>query len=137
MQSAYIVAEDLALRQIQHEEGVPIMRHVSVGSVPFDAVFLKDDLLVCCEVSFLVAPELRQDRIASMMRKIAQAKKEIETNGSGISVRLMVVLVTQLVPDDEILLRLALNKQKFAETPVDIDIRLLDFEALQKMYVTD
>jgi hypothetical protein len=137
LQSAYIVAEDLALRQIQHEEGVPIMRHVSVDSIPFDAVFLKDNLLVCCEVSFLVAPELRQDRIASMMRKIAQAKKEIEKNGSGISVRLMIILVTQLVADDEATLRSVLNKQKFAETPVDIDIRLLDFEALQRMYVTD
>jgi hypothetical protein len=137
LQSAYIVAEDLALRQIQHEEGVPLMRHVSVGSLPFDAVFLKEDLLVCCEVSFLVAPELRQDRIASMMRKIAQAKKDVETNGSGMSVRLMVVLVTQLVAEDETTLRTALNKQKFADTPVDIDIRLLDFEALQRMYVTD
>lgn len=137
LQSAYIVAEDLALRQIQHEEGVPIMRHVSVGSVPFDAVFLNDDLLVCCEVSFLVAPELRQDRIVAMMRKIAQAKKEIEMSTLGMSVRLMIVLVTQLVADDEATLRSALNKQKFAETPVDIDIRLLDFEALQKMYVTD
>src|SRR5688500_20121409 len=47
LQSAYIVAEDLALRQIQHEEGVPLMRHVSVGSVPFDAVFLKNGTLVC------------------------------------------------------------------------------------------
>lgn len=137
LQSAYIVAEDLALRQIQHEEGVPLMRHVSISSVPFDAVFLNDNLLVCCEISFLVAPELRKDRITSMMRKIAQAKKEIEKNGSGMSVRLMIVLVTQLVPEDEAVLRSALNKQKFAETPVDIDIRLLDFEALQKMYVTD
>lgn len=137
LQSAYIVAEDLALRQIQYEEGVPLMRHVSVGSVPFDAVFLKDNLLVCCEVSFLVAPDLRQDRIESMMRKIAQAKQEIEKTVSEISVRLMIVLVTQLVPDDDALLRSMLNKQKFAETPVDIDIRLLDFEALQRMYVTD
>lgn len=137
LQSAYIVAEDLALRQIQHEESVPLLRHVSVSSVPFDAVFLKENLLVCCEVSFLVAPELRQDRIVAMMRKIAQAKKEIDKNGSGISVRLMIVLVTQLATEDETLLRSALNKQKFADTPVDIDIRLLDFEALQKMYVTD
>lgn len=137
LQSAYIVAEDLALRQIQHEEAVPLLRHVSVGSVPFDAVFLKDNLLVCCEVSFLVAPELRKDRIESMMRKIAQAKKEIENSAAGISVRLMIILVTQLVPDDDSVLRSMLNRQKFAETPVDIDIRLLDFEALQKIYVTD
>ena len=41
LQSAYIVAEDLALRQIQQEENIPLMRHVSVGGVPFDAVMIK------------------------------------------------------------------------------------------------
>jgi hypothetical protein len=45
LQSAYLVAEDLALRQIQQEENVPLLRHVSVGEVPFDAVFVKDDVL--------------------------------------------------------------------------------------------
>lgn len=137
LQSAYIVAEDLALRQIQHEEGVPLMRHVNVGGVPFDAVYLKSGVLVCCEVSFLVAPELRQDRIAAMLRKISQAKKEIEGSGSVTAVRLMMLLVTQLVPNEEAMLRTALNKNRFAETPVDIDIRLLDFETLQRMYVTE
>src|SRR5438128_1236541 len=36
--SAYIVAEDLALRQIQQEENLPLMRHVSIGKTPFDGV---------------------------------------------------------------------------------------------------
>lgn len=137
LQSAYIVAEDLALRQIQHEEGVPLMRHVSVAGVPFDAVFQKDGVLVCCEVAFLVSPELRQDRIESIIRKIAQTKKEIEGTGTITNVRLMIALVTQIVAEDEQILRSALNTQKFGDTPVDIDIRLLDFEALQKLYVTE
>lgn len=137
LQSAYIVAEDLALRQIQHEEGVPLMRHVSVAGVPFDAVFQKDGVLVCCEVAFLVSPELRQDRITSMIKKITQAKKAIEGTGTITNVRLMIALVTQIVSQDEQILRSALNTQKFGDTPVDIDIRLLDFEALQKLYVTE
>lgn len=137
LQSAYIVAEDLALRQIQHEEGVPLMRHVSVAGVPFDAVLQKDGVLVCCEVAFLVAPELRQDRIDSMIRKITQTRKAIEGTGTITNVRLMIALVTQIVSEDEQILRSALNAQKFGDTPVDIDIRLLDFEALQKLYVTE
>ncbi len=137
LQSAYIVAEDLALRQIQHEEGVPLMRHVSVAGVPFDAVFQKDGVLVCCEVAFLVSPELRQDRITSMIKKITQAKKAIEGTGTITNVRLMIALVTQIVSQDEQILRSALNTQKFGDTPVDIDIRLLDFEALQTLYVTE
>jgi hypothetical protein len=137
LQSAYIVAEDLALRQIQHEEGVPLMRHVSVAGVPFDAVFQKNGVLVCCEVAFLVSPELRQDRSTSMIKKITQAKSAIEGTGTITNVRLMIALVTQIVSEDEQILRSALNTQKFGDTPVDIDIRLLDFEALQKLYVTE
>ena len=137
LQSAYIVAEDLGLRQIQQEEGVPLMRHVSIAGVPFDAVLVKNDLVACIDVSFLVAPELRQDRIDAMLRKIAAVKNSLRQHETVMKTRLMMVLITQLTPEDEELLRSMLNTRTFSETPVDIDIRLLDFEALQRIYVTD
>ena len=45
----------------------------------------------------------------------------------------MLVLITQLAADDEAQLRGMLNKRIFTDTPVDIDIRLLDFEELQEV----
>lgn len=137
LQSAFIVAEDLALRQIQQEERVPLMRHVSVAGVPFDIVFAKDDLLVCGEVSFLVSPELSQERVVSMMKKIALIKKAIADMEIGMSIRLMVVIITQMAEDDLEKLRGTLGINRFAATPVEIDIRLLDFETLQQIYVTN
>ena len=137
LQSAYIVAEDLALRQIQQEENVPLLRHVGVGDVPFDAVFVKDDVLNCCEVSFLVAPDLRQDKIDAMIRKVKRVQERMRVAGATFSVRMMLVLITQLSPEDDERLRSVLNTRRFSGTPVDIDIRLLDFESLQKIYVTD
>ena len=137
LQSAYIVAEDLALRQIQQEEQVPLLRHVSIGDVPFDAILVKQDLIICAEVSFLVSPDLRQERIDSMLRKMGRVRKVIEQMNVGMNIRLMVVLVTQLTFEDEERLRKTLSSKRFAGTPVDVDIRLLDFEALQRIYVTD
>ena len=137
LQTAYIVAEDLALRQIQQEENVPLLRHVGVGDVPFDAVFVKDDVMNCCEVSFLVAPDLRQDKIDAMQRKVKRVQECLREAGASLSVRMMLVLVTQLSPEDDERLRSVLNTRRFSGTPVDIDIRLLDFESLQKIYVTD
>ena len=137
LQTAFIVGTDLALRQIQQDENVPLMRHVSVGGVPFDAAFTKDELVVCCEVSFLVSPDLRQDRIVSMMRKIGAVKKAIAEMNIGMQVRLMVVLVTQMSTADVEKLRETLSTKRFTATPVDIDIRLMDFAGLQKTYVTD
>lgn len=137
LQTAFIVGEDLALRQIQQEENVPVMRHISVGGVPFDAAFTKDTILVCCEVSFLVSPELGQDRVAAMMRKIGAVKRSIAEMNIGLEVRLMVILVTQMPAADVSKLRETLSTKRFSSTPVDIDIRLMDFEGLQRVYVTE
>ena len=135
--SAYIVAEDLALRQIQQEENRPMMRHVQIGRTPFDAVLIDEDLITCVETSFLVVPDIRQDKVESMIKKVTQAKKNLAEMKSRLRLRLMLVLVTQLTPDEEERLRAALITRSFTDTPVDIDIRMLDFEMLQKVYVSE
>jgi len=137
LQSAYIVAEDLAMRQIQQEENVPLMRHVTLGKAPFDAVLVKDGVISCIEVAFLVTPDVRQEKVDAMMRKIALVKKAFGDAEIGLEIRLMMVLITQLTSTDGDRLRSVLNSKRFSNTPVDIDIRLLDFEKLQKIYVTD
>jgi len=135
--SAYIVAEDLALRQIQQEENLPLMRHVSIGKTPFDGILVDQDLITCIEVSFLVVPDVRQERIEAMLKKVSQAKKNLTEMKSRLRLRLMLVLVTQLTPDEDEQLRGMLVTRRFSDTPVDIDIRLLDFEMLQKVYVSE
>lgn len=135
--SAYIVAEDLALRQIQQEENRPLMRHVSIGKMPFDGILVDQDLITCIEVAFLVVPDVRQEKIESILRKISQAKKNLADMKSRLRLRLMLVLVTQLSDAEEDTLRGMLITRRFTDTPVDIDIRLLDFEMLQKVYVSE
>lgn len=137
LQSAYVVAEDLALRQIQQDDDAALIRHITIGKVPFDGIMVKNDVINCIDVSFLVVPDLRQEKIAAMLKKIGRVKDTIVQSGSRMKVRLMMVLVTQLTPEDDEQLRKVLGKQRFEETPVDVDIRLLDFESLQKIYVTE
>jgi hypothetical protein len=135
--SAYIVAEDLALRQIQQEENLPLMRHVSIGKTPFDAILVDQDLITCIEVAFLVVPDVRQEKIESMLKKITIAKRNLADLKSRLRLRLMLVLVTQITVEEEERLRGMLVTRRFSDTPVDIDIRLLDFEMLQKVYVSE
>ncbi len=132
-----IVAVDLALRQIQQDEGVPVLRHVGVAGVPFDAVFVKGDVLVCGEVSFLASPELPQERVVAMMKKIAAVKRSVAAMNIGLSVRLMVAIVTQMAEEDAAKLRGSLSTSRFSATPTDIDIRLMDFEELQRTYISE
>jgi hypothetical protein len=68
---------------------------------------------------------------------MARVKGIIGEMNVAMRARLMVVLVTQLNFEDEERLRRSLNTKRFSGTPVDVDIRLLDFEALQRIYVTD
>lgn len=135
--TAYIVAEDLALRQIQQEENLPLMRHVNIGGASFDGILVERDLITCIEVSFLVTPDVRQEKIESMLKKVTLAKKNLAEAKSRLRLRLMLVLVTQMTLDEEEQLRGMLITRRFTETPVDIDIRLLDFEMLQKVYVSE
>lgn len=135
--SAYIVAEDLALRQIQHEENLPLLRHVSIGKTPFDALMVDQDLITCIEVSFLVVPDVRQEKIGSILKKIGTAKKNLAELKSRLRLKLMLVLVTQLTDDEEDQLRTVLSTRRFSDTPADVEIRLLDFEMLQRVYVSE
>jgi len=133
---AYIVAEDLALRQIQQENKELLLRHQSVGSADFDAVLFKQDVIICLEIAFLVAPDVSQAKINEVLKKIASAKKTFERLGKDAKFRLLLVLITQLDQADEAQLRSSLVK-KFSATSVEVDVRLFEFKRLQKIYTLD
>jgi hypothetical protein len=136
--SAYIVAEDLALRQIQQEAHLPLIRHVQVGSTPFDAVLVKNDLITCIEVTFLVTPNISQEKINQILQKVSAPMKSLRNLKTKARLRLLLVLVTQLDKEQENQLRnLIVDRFKNSSTPVDVDIRLLDFEELQKTYAVE
>ena len=134
--TALIVAEDLALRRIQQEEGVPVVRHTSVAGIPFDAMFIKGDTLVCADVTFLVAPTLKQERVAAMLNKIAAVKRYVDAMNVGLTVRLMIVATTQMADDELNELRRSLDTSRFVSTVTDVDIRFLDFDELQRSFVS-
>lgn len=134
--SAYIVAEDLAIRQIQQEAKMPVLRHVQIGGLPFDGVLVKHDVVTCIEVTFLVTPNVSQEKINFIMNKMATTKGAFGQLKLGTKTRLLLVLVTQLDQSAEAQLRSSLVK-KFGQTQVDVDIRLLDFEKLQKDYAME
>ncbi len=132
--SAYVVAEDLALRQIQQEEKVPLMRHITVGNAEFDAVLVKEEVITCIEVTFLVTPQLSPEKVKFIIKKIETAKHIFSKIRPESKVKLLLLIVTQLDEDEVTKLRSMIGKKMFAATPVDIDIRLRDFEELQKTY---
>lgn len=136
LRSAYIVAEDLALRHIEKESQIPLMRHISFADVEFDAVLINQEIIKCVEVTFLVTPDVSEEKIASILRKVETLKKKLDVIRPHTKLVLLLAIVTQLDRTGEAKLRSTLG-DKFTETPVDIDIRLFDFEELQKIFTTE
>jgi hypothetical protein len=136
LRSAYVVAEDLALRQIEQETKNTMIRHVSVEGAEFDAIMVNNDIITCIETTFLVTPHVSQEKINTTLKKIEFTSKKLNELRPGTKMRLLLALVTQLDQEGEAKLRSTLIS-KFSSTPVDVDIRLLDFEGLQKIFVAD
>jgi len=135
--STYIVAQDLALRQVQQGHKAAMVRHASVGRVSFDAIVPEANRLTCVDVSFLITPELRQDKIDAMLKKIAYVGTQFDAEKIGLELRLVIVLVTQLDTDDESKLRTSLSQKRFASTTAGVDIRFFNFEELQRTFLSE
>ena len=135
--SAYVVAEDLALREIQQLHGSPMIRHLQVGGTPFDALIIKPDELVCVEVSFVVTSDLRQERVDSMLKKMGTVRRFLNSQKLDVGLHLLIVVVTQLTPEEVETLRSRLTDKRFPDSPVNIDIHFFDFESLQRQYVIE
>ena len=148
--SAYIVAEDLALRQIQQEAKVPLVRHISLGGVAFDAIMVKKDLITCVEVSFLVTPNIKQEKINTILRKVYAMKDVLEQMRSDSKISLLLVLVTQFDQTEKTELlsslenkfkkgevALVLSDSNLVSLPIPFETELLDFETLQKNYAME
>lgn len=135
LRSAYIVAEDLALRHIEKETQTPLMRHISLEEIEFDAILINQEIIKCIEVTFLVTPNVSENKIAAILRKMELTKKNLSKIRPHTKLILMIALVTQLDRAGEAKLRSILG-DKFSETPVDVDIRLFDFEELQRIFTS-
>lgn len=136
LRSAYIVAEDLALRQLEQETKNTMIRHVSIEGAEFDGIMVNNDIITCIETTFLVTPHVSQEKINTTLKKIEFTAKKMNEIRPGSKLRLLLALVTQLDQEAEAKLRSTLIS-KFSTTPVDVDIRLLDFEGLQKIFVSE
>lgn len=132
---AYIVAEDLSLREIQQDAKQPLIRHARIGENEFDAVLLTENLITCVDMTFLVAPVLSVEKIARIEKKIAAARKVVDRQFPNSNLKLLLVIVTQLDALHEAELRANLTRDKFANIPVNyFEIAFYSFEELQKIY---
>jgi hypothetical protein len=137
LRAAYILAEDLALRQIEQEKKLPLKRHIRIGKAEFDAVFISHDVSTLVDVRFLVTADIPQKKIDSILSKVETVKRIFARTKSKTRVRLMLILVTQIDAAEEARLHASVAT-KFRSMAIDsVEIRLFDFEGLQRIFTED
>jgi hypothetical protein len=94
LRQTYVMAEELALREIEAEFGVPVQRNLAVGSALLDGVAGLHGVLTAIEVKFVRGPEWRR----RAREVIGQAVYEMHL---PTGMPLLVALVTEGVPPDE------------------------------------
>lgn len=136
LRAAYVLAEDLALRQIEQEKQVPLKRHVRIGDAQFDALFFDKNYSTLVEVTFVITSSISQEKINKILDKVEKARRKFQQIKSGRKLKLLFVIVTQISQEAERKLKQSLV-EKFSATTVDTDIRFFDFEALQRIYTEE
>jgi hypothetical protein len=64
-------------------------------------------------------------------------KRFLASQRLDVGLRLMLIVVTQLTPDEVDTLKGRLTGKRFPDSPVNIDIHFFDFEELQRTYVNN
>lgn len=137
IRTAFIVAEDLALRQLELEYGESFMRHSALEGVPFDGVWVNSDKIAGIEVKFLDVPVLSQESVDSLLDKAEYAAARLRRTRPDAAFSFILALVTQLGAEDQTKLRMGLEN-KFALTPVKkIELKMFDFDNLLATFTAD
>lgn len=134
--AAYVVAEDLALRRVELDNKLPLMRHVVLEGVPFEGVAIKDGLVYCVEMTFLVEPNLPPERLNAWFEKIENAARKLQKAQPEAKIKLLLAIVTQLSREDETRLKSNIKKH-LAQSPVDLDLTFMDFADLQTTFTLE
>ncbi|MEP6923348.1 MAG: hypothetical protein ABI954_02690 [Pyrinomonadaceae bacterium] len=137
VRSAYVIAEDLALRQIEIIYHLPLLRHRVLEGVPLDAVAIKGKTISCIEVEFLTAPEFPPERLAAIYDKVDYANQRVKLLHPDAKIMLVLILITQLSPSDEEVFHKKLKKQIRAHAPVEVDAPIFNFEQLQHTFLNE
>ena len=137
IRAAFIVAEDLALRQLELEYGDAFMRHAALEGVPFDGVWINTDKIAGIEVKFLDVPQLSQEAVDTLLDKAEYAAARLRRTRPDADFSFVLTLVTQLGAEEQTKLRMGLEN-KFALTPVKkIELKVYDFDNLLNTFTAD
>lgn len=128
---AYVLAEELAFREIESEYGVSIHRQVAVGpDYGFDGIFLKQGLPVAVEIKYSRSSlQMQQRMIQEQIRKFSTMAKSMKP----IPTFMLAIVVDGLTCEQRDAAILGIQPS-INESKLPILLRLYDFDTLKEKY---
>lgn len=125
----WVMAEELAFREIESEFAVTVQRNVAAGpDQGFDGIFVHKRRLTVLEIKYVRRPLWRQS-VESGLAHIQRAAANIKPAQSFI-----LVLVTDPIPLDRRESELVRVRELLASTSLPIELRVYDFLELKSKY---
>ena len=124
----YLQSEDLALRAVQTEFDVPVVRQVEgAGAAKFDAAFVKDGRLHVVEVK-TYTKQLGFERLRVSIARIAEA-----TKATGGPRSRLIVAIVHTGPEGESEIK-AKVREVLANLALEIDVRVYSLAYLKQEF---
>ena len=125
----WVMAEELAFREIEAEFSATVQRNVAAGSDQgFDGIFIHKGRLTVIEIKYVRRPQWRLS-VEAALEHIQRAAANIKPAQAFI-----LVLVTEPIPPERRELELARVRERLASTSLPVELRVYDFAELKTKY---
>jgi hypothetical protein len=126
---AWVLAEEVAIREIESEFGVTVQRQVAYGpDYGFDGIFQYKDKLAILEIKYVRRPNWRP-MIESAIKHLQRAKDAVKP------ARVFVLaIVTDELPITRREAEIQQTRELLKTASLDIDVRVYDFLELKRKY---
>lgn len=126
---AYVLAEELAFRELEREFGAPVQRNVAVGrDVGFDGILVQEGKSIAIEIKFTRQPSWNR-LVESTLPRLARVVETLES----VSRMLLVVVTEGLSAQQREVAASRAAEGLRASSPL-IDLRVYDFGELMERY---
>lgn len=127
---AYVLAEELAYREIESEFGVSVHRQVAIGhDYGVDGIFLKKGKPVAIEIKYTRRPQHARMIIRRELDRFSNIAQSMKPEPS-----FLFILVTEGFSDKQRILEKERLMKMIEDSKLSIQIRIFDFDELKEKY---
>jgi hypothetical protein len=136
MCTTYLLASDLALRQLGLEHPHTLRRYVAVEDTPFDSAIVEYDRLFAVELKLLPTGDLRPEILHSLLDRAENTARRLQRTAPRKTFTLLLILVVATTAEEREQLREDMLG-RLGAAKVDVDLVIYDYNELHRNFARE